>query len=181
MPTTSRSSPTTTRAVNEKRLPPLTTLATRLISTTRSWRSRPAGLTERSAGIDIAEKEGSGPDSRPALYVQPGLAHRLGEGTHMAVVAVPAAVEDGLLDAGGLRALGEDDPRASSALGLLQRSQLGLVPVDGRQRVTGAVVDQLGREPAVGAKHGDPRSRGCARDLRPHAPPSPQAALALRL
>src|SRR2546423_3397516 len=38
------SSPTTTRAVNEKRRPPLTTLATRLISTTRSWRSRPAGV-----------------------------------------------------------------------------------------------------------------------------------------
>src|SRR3954452_717404 len=38
-----RSSPTTTRAVNEKRRPPLTTLATRLISTTRSWRSWPWG------------------------------------------------------------------------------------------------------------------------------------------
>ncbi len=32
-------------AVNEKRRPPLTTLATRLISTTRSWRSRPVELT----------------------------------------------------------------------------------------------------------------------------------------
>src|ERR1044071_3948856 len=34
------SSPTTTSAVNEKRRPPLTTLATRLISTTRSLSSR---------------------------------------------------------------------------------------------------------------------------------------------
>ena len=39
-----------TRAVNENRRPPLTTLATRLISTTRSCRSSPAGFTERSAG-----------------------------------------------------------------------------------------------------------------------------------
>src|SRR6476646_4960127 len=146
----SRSSPTTTRAVNEKRLPPLTTLATRFISTTRSWRSRPAGLTERSAGIDIAEKEGSGPDSQSALHGQPSLAYRLGEGTHVAVVAVAAAVEDGLLDAGGLRPFGQDGPSASRALGLLQRSQLGLVPVDGRHRTSGAVIDQLRREPAIG-------------------------------
>jgi hypothetical protein len=50
------SSPTTTSAVNEKRRPPLTTLATRLISTTRSWRSRPAELTVLS--IRIREREG---------------------------------------------------------------------------------------------------------------------------
>src|SRR5947209_2887983 len=48
MPTTSRSTPTTTNAVNENRRPPLTTLATRLISTTRSWRSRPVAETVRS-------------------------------------------------------------------------------------------------------------------------------------
>src|SRR3954468_2263666 len=47
-PTTSFSSPTTTRAVNEKRRPPLTTFATRLISTTRSCRSSPPALTVRS-------------------------------------------------------------------------------------------------------------------------------------
>src|SRR5918992_707313 len=41
-PTWDFSSPTTTSAVNEKRRPPLTTLATRLISTTRSRRSGPA-------------------------------------------------------------------------------------------------------------------------------------------
>src|ERR1700722_18772388 len=39
MPTRSTSSPITTSAVNEKRRPPLTTLATRLISTTRSFNS----------------------------------------------------------------------------------------------------------------------------------------------
>src|SRR5829696_6822561 len=42
MPTCDFSSPTTTSAVNEKRRPPFTTLATRLISTTRSCRSEPS-------------------------------------------------------------------------------------------------------------------------------------------
>ena len=41
-----------TSAVNEKRRPPLTTLATRLISTTRSWRSRPADETVRSLDME---------------------------------------------------------------------------------------------------------------------------------
>jgi hypothetical protein len=31
-----------------------------LISTTRSWRSRPAGLTERSLTIAMSREEGSG-------------------------------------------------------------------------------------------------------------------------
>src|SRR5918998_1039271 len=40
-PTRPLPSPTTTRALKLKRRPPLTTLATRRISTTRSWRSEP--------------------------------------------------------------------------------------------------------------------------------------------
>src|SRR3954452_2550209 len=91
------SSPTTTRAVNEKRRPPLTTLATRLISTTRSWRSRPDCETDRSgAGIRSLRLEG-----------QAGLAGPFGERLDAPVVAVSAAVEHRDLDAGGLRALGE--------------------------------------------------------------------------
>src|SRR5919199_27036 len=103
------SSPTTTRAVNEKRRPPLTTLATRLISTTRSWRSRPAEETDLSgAAIEEflrVEEE---------LETQSTLACALGEGLHATVVLVAAAVEHRGLDAGGLRALGEhaaDAPR----------------------------------------------------------------------
>src|SRR5918998_92086 len=96
------SSPTTTRAVNEKRRPPLTTLATRLISTTRSWRSRPAGETERSgAGIESLRLED-----------QAALAGAFGEGLHAAVVLVSAAVEDRRLDPRGLRPLGERLARA---------------------------------------------------------------------
>src|SRR5215210_3972137 len=93
------SSPTTTRAVNEKRRPPLTTFATRLISTTRSWRSRPVDETERS-GAAMSSFEGSG------LEVQAALAGALGQGLDTAVIAVAAAVEDRRLDAGGLGALG---------------------------------------------------------------------------
>src|SRR5919205_3421300 len=95
------SSPTTTSAVNEKRRPPLTTLATRLISTTRSWRSRPAGETDRSgAGMKARE-------CRSRLEVEAALAGALGQRRDAAVVLVAAAVEHGGVDAGGLRALGE--------------------------------------------------------------------------
>ena len=46
-PTWPRPSPTTTRAVNENRRPPLTTLATRLMETTRSVRSSAFGSIRR--------------------------------------------------------------------------------------------------------------------------------------
>src|SRR4051794_39301703 len=106
------SSPTTTRAVNEKRRPPLTTLATRLISTTRSWRSRPAELTDRSgAAIKRFLRVEGGGGAR--LELQPGFARALGEGLHAAVVLVAAAVEDGGLDARRLRPLREQ--RAGTA------------------------------------------------------------------
>src|SRR4030088_1758309 len=110
MPTTSRSSPTTTSAVKENRRPPLTTLATRLISTTRSWRSRPAGFTERSMEMDMAAGRvavegrlgGRGGAGGRDLDGDACLAYRLGERADMAVVAVAAAIEHGLGDAGGL-------------------------------------------------------------------------------
>src|SRR3954447_2195483 len=97
----SRSSPTTTSAVNENRRPPLTTLATRLISTTRSWRSRPAWLTVRSM-VWIGMKF-----VRVGLERQSGLAGGFGEGLDAAVVLIAAAIEDSALDAGGLGALGQ--------------------------------------------------------------------------
>src|SRR5581483_8995998 len=97
MPTTSRSSPTTTSAVKEKRRPPLTTLATRLISTTRSCRSRPRAETVRSRAIQGVQ--GSG------LEAEAALAGAFGEGLDAAVVLVAAAVEHGRLDTGGLGAL----------------------------------------------------------------------------
>src|SRR6185436_7155032 len=99
MPTWSFSSPTTTSAVKEKRRPPLTTLATRLISTTRSWRSSPAWLTLRSIAVCVPVEK--------LLDGEAGLAGPVGERLDAPVVAIAAAVEDGALDAGLLRALGE--------------------------------------------------------------------------
>src|SRR6266536_1931462 len=115
------SSPTTTRAVNEKRRPPLTTLATRLISTTRSWRSRPDCETDRSgAGIRSLRVAG--------LEGQPALAGPFGEGLHAAVVLVSAAVEHRGLDAGGFGALGQHGPGPAGLVHARERAQLGLGP-----------------------------------------------------
>src|SRR3954467_15762099 len=118
------SSPTTTRAVNENRRPPLTTLATRLISTTRSWRSRPELETERSgAGIESLRLED-----------QAALPGAFGEGLHAAVVLVSAAVEHHGLDPGGLGPLGE---QLAGALGLIhagERLEVVLGPVDRGER-----------------------------------------------
>src|SRR5829696_493279 len=153
------SSPTTTRAVNEKRRPPLTTLATRLISTTRSWRSSPELEIERSgAGIEPFRLED-----------QAALAGTLGKGPHAAVIAVSAAVEDRGLDAGGLGALGEQLARALGLLHAGQRLEVVLGPVDGGQRAARRVVDELREDAAVGAEHGDPGPLGGAGDLRADA------------
>src|SRR5436305_7531694 len=105
----SRSSPTTTSAVNENLRPPLTTLATRLISTTRSWSSRPADETVRS-------RVGMGPPRVPGLKPEPALSRALRERLHPAVVLVAAAVENDLLDPGGAGALREE---LAGAAGLL--------------------------------------------------------------
>src|SRR5437868_4520336 len=113
MPTTSRSSPTTTSAVNEKRRPPLTTLATRLISTTRSWRSRPAPETVRSRDA-ISRSRVAG------LEPQPALTGALGEGPDPAVILVAAAVEHGLLHADLAGALRE---QLAESLGLLDAAE----------------------------------------------------------
>src|SRR5579875_2193151 len=162
-PTTSRSSPTTTSAVNEKRRPPLTTLATRLISTTRSWRSRPTGETVRSR-IGIGRSEGSG-----SSEAQPALAGSFGKRPHAAVVLVAAAIEPG--------ALGQQLTGAARLLHRRQATELRLGPGDRSQRVPGAVVDQLREDAAVGAEHRDPWALGAAADLRAHAATATQAAL----
>src|SRR5688572_3097986 len=133
------SSPTTTSAVNEKRRPPLTTLATRLISTTRSWRSRLDDETDRS-GAGIRSFEGSG------LEGQAALAGAVGQGLHAAVVLVAAAVEHGAVDTGSLGALGQQLAGPLGLLHRLERPQVGLDPVDGGQRAAGVVVDELGED-----------------------------------
>src|SRR3954465_2493825 len=94
------SSPTTTSAVNEKRRPPLTTLATRLISTTRSCRSYAPGFTDRARAIGESPRV-------PTLEAQPSLTGAVGQSLDPAVVAVTAAIEHHGLDPGALRTLGQ--------------------------------------------------------------------------
>src|SRR5207302_2654896 len=149
MPTTSRSSPTTTSAVNENRRPPLTTLATRLISTTRSCRSRPLAETERSrvaiSRSRVAAWIGALPEG--PLQPQASLTGAVGDCLHAPVILVSAAIEHGLLDAGRLRALGKQCARPLGLLHWLQRTQLGLGPADRRERASRVVVDQLRKDP----------------------------------
>src|SRR5437667_3619935 len=141
-PTSPRPSPTTTSAVNEKRRPPLTTLATRLISTTRSWSSSPDAETVRSRdGISRSRVAG--------LERQPALTGRLGERLHAPVVLVAAAIEHDLADPGCRGALGQQSTGPPGLIHAAQVAQLGLDPVhrcDGAARV---VVDQLHEHTAV--------------------------------
>src|SRR5437879_8336017 len=109
MPTTSRSSPTTTSAVNENRRPPLTTLATRLIATTRSWRSRPWAFICCCLAIQVRVLN---------LEGEPAPTGSLGERLDAPVVLVAAAVEDARFDAGFLGPLRE---HLAGALRLLHR------------------------------------------------------------
>src|SRR3954453_6532403 len=151
----SRSAPTTTSAVNENRRPPLTTLATRLISTTRSWRSKPEAEMDRSgAGM-----------SPSRLEDQAALAGALGQGLDAAVELIAAAVEHRGLHARGLRALGQQLAGGRGLLHRLQRAQVALGPLDGGERAPGVVVDELGEHAGVGPEHGDPRPLGRAAHL----------------
>src|SRR3954451_18852002 len=131
MPTTESSSPTATRAVKENRRPPLTTLATRLISITRSWRSRPCGLTVSMSGFTFKAQitVASWNLLRPSKS-QPALAGALCQRLHAAVVLIAAPVEQAALHPRLLRAPGED---LAGLLRLLERTelaQLGLGPRD---------------------------------------------------
>src|SRR4249919_737324 len=173
MPTTESSSPTATRAVNEKRRPPLTTLATRLISITRSCRSRPFGLTLSTA---IGPTKVAGLCWRPSELQAP-LAGAFGDRRDASVEAVAAAVEHARLYAGGLGALGEQLP---GALGLLHRAELaqvGLGPGNRGESAAGVVVDQLDEHAAVRSVDRQARALGAAADPGPHAPAAAQPLL----
>src|SRR6202043_3384204 len=94
-------SPTTTRAEKLRFLPPLTTLVTRLMATT--WSFRLLALTSmfrRTASVSL----------RICLDInlkfQPRFPGRCGQGFHTAVVHVTSAVEHNFLDPGGAGALG---------------------------------------------------------------------------
>src|SRR6202166_811296 len=93
--------PTTTRAEKLRFLPPLTTLVTRWMATT--WSFRLLALTSmfrRTASVSL----------RMCLDInlkfQPRFPGRCGQGFHAAVVHVTAAIEHHLLDPGRAGALG---------------------------------------------------------------------------
>src|SRR3954447_15934853 len=168
MPTCSDSSPTTTSAVKEKRRPPLTTLATRLISTTRSWRS-PAGVT---AVLSLAISSNEGIEASEA---QAALASALRQRLDPAVVLVAAAIEHAGLDSGLLRARREQRAGLLGLLAALERSELLLGPGDRGDRVPGVVVDELRLDATQRAEHGQPRTLGGAAHLGADATPAAQA------
>src|SRR6478672_5198356 len=145
-------SPTTTRAVKLKRRPPLTTLATRLMVTTRStyWLfsasrlSRPPRLSRRSPR-SVRSPPPAGPPTPPRRCCpgircsssqqlrsrsawsqgQPTFTGALGDGRDPAVVLVPTTVEHDGLDTG---VLGPGGDELADLLGLGR-----LVAVEGAQ------------------------------------------------
>src|SRR3954467_14357351 len=85
-PTTPWPSPTTTRALKLRFLPPLTTFVTRLIETTVSLMSSwLASMRSRVFNL--------------MLELQPGLARGVSHGTNPPVIKEPAAIEHDALDA----------------------------------------------------------------------------------
>src|ERR1700692_2001497 len=94
-------SPTTTRAEKLRFLPPLTTLVTRWMATT--WSFKLLALTSmfrRTASVSLRMIFDI------TLKFQPRFPGRRGQGFHAAVVHVTAAVEPPLLDPGRFGALG---------------------------------------------------------------------------
>ena len=96
-------SPTATMALNEKRRPPLTTLAQRFTWITRSSNSDFGCI--RFAGEDVVPA--SVPPSLGLLELQSAGASAVGERLDAPVVEVAAAIEGHLYDALLLRALSE--------------------------------------------------------------------------
>src|SRR5215218_9705726 len=112
-PTWPAPSPTTTIALKLKRRPPLTTLATRLIWTTRS------SSVSRAGSI-----RGKTYSSDPDLEVQAGFARGVREGTHATVIAIAGTVKYDVLDTGVLRPLSEQPADGLGMVCLVARSRL---------------------------------------------------------
>src|SRR5919201_4475825 len=119
-------------------------------------------------------------NGRRRSYLQASFAHAVGERLHLSVVAVAAAVEHGRLDARRLGALGQLLARLAGLLDRLEAAQVRLGPRHGRQRAAGHVVDELGVDAAIGAKHRDARALGGADDLRANAAAALEPRLWLR-
>src|SRR6476620_1278168 len=149
MPTQPCPSPTTTSAQKLKRLPPLTTLATRLMNTTLSLRLSSSGLTRTLVLPSILE-------------LQSAFAGGIRQRLDPAVIQPATAVKDDFLDLGTLCAIGQERAHGfgrDDAAGGLQRLPQGLVQRRGsRQRRALEVVDDLRIDMAAAAIDIEPRT-----------------------
>src|ERR1700687_351523 len=157
-PTWPAPSPTTTSAAKENRRPPLTTLATRLMLTTRSVRSRSLGL------IGVATFQCSF-----RLEFQAGFSRRLRHRGDPPMVGETVAIEnhrfhlsrlallrDQLSHPLGIRLL---VPLLTAALELLGKGRCK------RHRLAARIVDDLGVDVIEAPIDGQPRPHGRARQL----------------
>src|SRR5215203_1881273 len=170
VPTLPLPSPTTTRAEKLKRRPPLTTLATRRISTTLSWRSEAPSRCRPPRPPPCLLSLLGRPKILPPrkLDLQSALARPLGERRDASVVLVWAPVEDDRLYpglGGSVRDQGSD--LAGGVLAVLGR--LDLAGVGRRERPCCVVVNELGVDVHVRAVHGEAGSCGRACHLAPDA------------
>src|SRR6478752_3224776 len=164
-------SPTTTSAVKLNRRPPLTTLATRLMVTTRSTnavfsapasrrlsrsrRSRRPLFSPPPVPAPVPPPRRWGPAIRRSFSLvrfcsqaQAGLAGAVGDRRHPAVIAVPAAVEDDRIDSGlaGPFRHALADLAGLGGLVAVENTQVRLHRRGVRQGVTPGVVDDLGHD-----------------------------------
>src|SRR6202042_1062608 len=167
-------SPTTTSAVKLNRRPPWTTLATRLIVTTRSRyavpfsapgprrssrRSRrsPPPWEPRRGAAGIRSSSSVVWCEGPSSQVQPAFPGAVGQRRDPAVVGVATTVEDGRADAGLHCALGEQRADLLGLGGLVAIGAADLERRCRRQRRACRVVDELGEGVPGRAGDGQPR------------------------
>src|ERR1700687_77761 len=161
-------SPTTTRAEKLSVLPPFTTLVTRWMATT--WSFKLLALTSmfrRTASVSL----------RMILDInlkfQPRFPGRCSQGFHAAVVHVSAAIEHHLLDPGRAGALGNlfsnhfCRRHIVASLEFLARFLVNRTRRD--QRASAAVLNDLGINVPVRAVHGQARPLRRADDARANA------------
>src|SRR6187455_1199328 len=145
-PTWPAPSPTTTTALKLKRRPPLTTLATRLIWTTRSSSASLFGSIRANLGSFRSELEA-------------GFAGGIGERLDTPVVPEPGSIENHVRDARGLGALCEQPADDGRLLGLGRRGPTEVL-LDRRrsgERRARRVVDHLRVDVVEAAEHREAR------------------------
>src|SRR5581483_1797755 len=164
-------SPTTTSAAKPKRLPPLTTLATRLMCTSLSANSLSRSSRSRLRSLSLPGLRATLMPfpcvESPASEAEPALAGAVGERLDAPVIAIAAAIEHDLVDARLPGALGHQlADRGGGSLvgpGLELALQVLLQARCRRQGMAFRVVDHLGIDVLGGAEHGEPRPPAPAR------------------